>query len=105
MSTHYKDKSAIPEDLLQKLLKSRTANAGVFNLRRIMLAMFDQTIHTQEKVSLQFTVWIQRMQNNPRFFAGLCKCPKPLSIFLCYQKSWNQSDVDPQEFNKLVEHL
>ena len=50
MSSHYKDKSAIPDDLLDKLLKSRKANAGVFNLRQILLGMFDQTIHTQEKV-------------------------------------------------------
>lgn len=45
MSAHYKDKHPIPDDLLQKLLDSRKANAGVFNLRQILLGTFDQTIH------------------------------------------------------------
>ncbi|XP_064605583.1 thimet oligopeptidase-like [Liolophura sinensis] len=47
MSAHYKDGSSIPDDMLKKLLRSRTANAGVFNLRQILLGTFDQTIHTQ----------------------------------------------------------
>jgi thimet oligopeptidase len=42
MSAHYKDKNPIPDDLLQKLLDSRKANAGVFNLRQILLGTFDQ---------------------------------------------------------------
>jgi thimet oligopeptidase len=47
MSAHYKDRSAIPDDLLVPLLNSRKANAGVFNSRQIMLATFDQSIHTR----------------------------------------------------------
>ena len=50
MSGHYKDGSPIPDDLLSALIKSRKANAGVFNLRQILLGTFDQTIHTMEKV-------------------------------------------------------
>jgi len=49
MSSHYKDQSAIPEDLLNKLTLSRTANAGVFNLRQITLGTFDQRIHTRSQ--------------------------------------------------------
>lgn len=52
MSAHYEDKSPIPDDLLESLVKSRNANAGIFNLRQILLATFDQTIHTQATVSL-----------------------------------------------------
>jgi len=54
MSAHYKDCSPIPDGLLQSLLASRKANAGVFNLRQILLATFDQNIHTCEKVGAQF---------------------------------------------------
>lgn len=50
MSAHYKDGTAIPDDLLQKLLDSRKANAGVFNLRQILLGTFDQTIHRMDQV-------------------------------------------------------
>ncbi|XP_056020060.1 thimet oligopeptidase-like isoform X2 [Ostrea edulis] len=49
MSKHYKTGEPIPDDLLEKLIKSRIANAGMFNLRKILLGMFDQTIHTNSK--------------------------------------------------------
>ena len=47
MSRHYKDGSPIPEELLHKLVQSRKANAGIFNLRQVMLSAFDQTIHVK----------------------------------------------------------
>ena len=47
MSKHYKDGSKIPDELLQKLVESRKANAGIFNLRQVMLSAFDQTIHVK----------------------------------------------------------
>lgn len=46
MSGHYKDGSAIPEDMVDKLVASHKANAGIFNLRQIMLGTFDQKIHS-----------------------------------------------------------
>ena len=46
MSAHYRDGSPIPDDLLKSLLASRKANAGIFNLRQILLGTFDQSIHT-----------------------------------------------------------
>lgn len=50
MSGHYKTRAAIPDELLDKLIASRTANAGVFNMRQILLGTFDQAIHTTAKV-------------------------------------------------------
>ncbi|XP_060070329.1 thimet oligopeptidase-like [Ylistrum balloti] len=61
MSSHYKDNSALPEELLGKLLQSRIANTGVFNLRRILFGTFDQTIHTQAEA------------DTATFFASLSK--------------------------------
>lgn len=58
MSAHYKDGSAIPDNLLIPLLNSRKANAGVFNLRQILLATFDQTIHTSAKVTV--VIWYKK---------------------------------------------
>mmetsp|Transcript_22645 Transcript_22645/g.70513 ORF Transcript_22645/g.70513 Transcript_22645/m.70513 type:complete len:714 (-) Transcript_22645:155-2296(-) len=46
MSRHHKTGEPIPEELLQALLQSRNANAGILNMRQICLASFDQAIHT-----------------------------------------------------------
>jgi len=53
MSGHYKDDSPIPKELLDKLIASRIANAGAFNLRQIILGTFDQRIHTTGRADTQ----------------------------------------------------
>ncbi|XP_013398573.1 thimet oligopeptidase isoform X1 [Lingula anatina] len=67
MSAHYKDNSPIPDDLMEKLTKSRKANAGIFNLRQIALATFDQNIHTRAKADTAtlFAELTQEIMNIP----------------------------------------
>lgn len=40
------DGSPLPKQMLDKLVASRNANAGGFNLRQVFLATFDQRLHT-----------------------------------------------------------
>ncbi len=47
------DGGPIPKELLSKLLASRRANAGGFNLRQIVLATFDQEAHTRGATDTQ----------------------------------------------------
>jgi len=48
MSGHYKDGSALPKEMLDKLVASKNANAGGFNLRQVFLATFDQRLHSSK---------------------------------------------------------
>ena len=47
MSGHYKDNSSIPDDLLKKLVKSKSANEGGKSLRQMFFGTFDLAIHTR----------------------------------------------------------
>ena len=44
---YFQTKATLPDEIVDKLAKSRQANAGGFNLRQIILSTFDQAIHTR----------------------------------------------------------
>jgi len=46
-----KDKTPIPDELLQNLINSRVANAGYLNRRQLFFALFDYYLHTAPKTN------------------------------------------------------
>jgi Zn-dependent oligopeptidase len=60
MSRHYKDGTPISDELLDDLIKSKTAMAGHFNLRQILLATIDQIFHENAKVFFIFKNFKQK---------------------------------------------
>eukprot|EP00488_Nonionellina_sp_1-RS-2012_P001075 TRINITY_DN1701_c0_g1_i1.p1 TRINITY_DN1701_c0_g1~~TRINITY_DN1701_c0_g1_i1.p1 ORF type:complete len:201 (+),score=78.26 TRINITY_DN1701_c0_g1_i1:217-819(+) len=46
MSGHYLDNKKIPQDLLDKLTKSKNANCGLLTKRQLYFGILDQTMHT-----------------------------------------------------------
>jgi len=49
ISSHYKTNEPLPSDLIDKMIASKNANSGLFNLRQMFYGMFDQTVHSQAK--------------------------------------------------------
>jgi len=52
MSQHYETGKPIPQTMLTNLIASRKANTGYNNLRQVLIASFDQKIHTENVSSL-----------------------------------------------------
>nr|CAB3266951.1 thimet oligopeptidase [Phallusia mammillata] len=52
MSKHYKDGGALPDNMIDTLVKSRNANTGVFYLRQITLGTLDLNIHMSDSADL-----------------------------------------------------
>eukprot|EP01134_Creolimax_fragrantissima_P003375 CFRG3375T1 len=50
MSEHFETKAPIPDEMIEKLVASKKANAGLLNKRQLLLATFDQTIHQTAKI-------------------------------------------------------
>lgn len=46
LSKHYIDGNPLPEDLIDGLVRTKTFNAGLNNLRQVYLGLFDLTIHS-----------------------------------------------------------
>lgn len=49
ISSHYKTKDPLPVEIVDKMIASKNANSGLFNLRQMFYGMFDQTVHSQPK--------------------------------------------------------
>ncbi|KDQ17393.1 hypothetical protein BOTBODRAFT_105721 [Botryobasidium botryosum FD-172 SS1] len=54
MSSHYVTKKPLSDELIEKLIKSRFVNVGLFFLRQIFFGKFDIKVHTETPAGLFF---------------------------------------------------
>ncbi|KAI9229256.1 MAG: hypothetical protein DHS80DRAFT_22524 [Piptocephalis tieghemiana] len=59
LSSHYaRPEEKIPEDWVDRLIKAKNMNTGLFNLRQLFFGLFDMTVHTAETEKVDTTaIW------------------------------------------------
>ncbi|KAL0947842.1 hypothetical protein HGRIS_013904 [Hohenbuehelia grisea] len=57
ISSHYKTKEPLPAELIDKVVKSRHVNIGLFYLRQVFLAKFDIMVHTDKETTDLTKLW------------------------------------------------
>ncbi|KAH9891674.1 Metalloprotease [Cubamyces lactineus] len=72
MSSHYQTKKPLDAEFIDKLLKARYANVGLFNLRQIAYSVFDLKAHMFEETADYTQLWVDTRQS-----IGLLKYDKP----------------------------
>ncbi|KAF8650117.1 hypothetical protein AX16_005354 [Volvariella volvacea WC 439] len=72
MSSHYKTREPLSSDLIQKIIKSRYVNVGLFYLRQLFFAKFDIKVHTDQEEEDYTLLW-----NNLRETISLVKAGIP----------------------------
>ncbi|THH20564.1 hypothetical protein EW146_g816 [Bondarzewia mesenterica] len=72
MSSHYETKKPLSAELIEKIVKSRYVNVGLFYLRQLFFAKFDLKVHTDQEATDYTALW-----NDLRTAISLVKGGKP----------------------------
>ncbi|KAF4590074.1 hypothetical protein EYR40_009527 [Pleurotus pulmonarius] len=72
MSSHYESKKPLSPELIEKIIKSRYVNVGLFYLRQLFFAKFDIKVHTDKESEDYSALW-----NSLREKISLVKADKP----------------------------
>jgi len=72
MSSHFDTKKPLPADLIEKVVKSRYVNVGLFYLRQLFFANFDLKVHTDKERADCTELW-----NTMREKISLVSAAKP----------------------------
>lgn len=57
MSSHFEKKEPLSPELIEKVIKSRYVNVGLFDLRQIFFGKFDIKVHTDQEPADYTTLW------------------------------------------------
>lgn len=47
LSSHYETGQPIPDEIIDKIVRARQANAGLFHLRQLFFGVFDMRLHNE----------------------------------------------------------
>ncbi|EGN98007.1 hypothetical protein SERLA73DRAFT_109304 [Serpula lacrymans var. lacrymans S7.3] len=72
MSSHYEKQEPLSPELIDKIIKSRYVNVGLFYLRQLFFAKFDMKVHVDQKPTDYTKLW-----NDLRESVSLVKGGKP----------------------------
>jgi len=57
MTSHYQTGEPMPREMIEKLVKSRYMNVGLFQLRQISIARYDMKVHIDKEVRDAIKLW------------------------------------------------
>lgn len=57
MSSHYEKEGPLSDELIEKIVKSRYVNVGLFYLRQLFFAKFDIKVHTDQEAADYTALW------------------------------------------------
>ncbi|KAL4065047.1 mitochondrial endopeptidase [Scleroderma citrinum] len=63
MSSHYEKQEPLSADLIDKIIKSRYVNVGLFYLRQLFFAKFDLKVHTDKEATDYTMLWNEMREN------------------------------------------
>ncbi|RDB18055.1 Thimet oligopeptidase [Hypsizygus marmoreus] len=74
MSSHYETQKPLSPELIEKIVKSRYVNVGLFYLRQLFFAKFDLKVHT-DKESADYTYLWNTLREKVSLLKGLTHTP------------------------------
>ncbi|KAI9476392.1 MAG: hypothetical protein EXX96DRAFT_540918 [Benjaminiella poitrasii] len=72
LSAHFETKEPISDEIIDRIVKAKNADAAMLNLRQLFFGIYDMTIHTSEDESLDTT----KMYNDLREKISLIPAPE-----------------------------
>ncbi|KAG5638172.1 hypothetical protein H0H81_001469 [Sphagnurus paluster] len=74
MSSHYETKKPLSPELIEKIIKSRYVNVGLFYLRQLFFAKFDLKVHTDKEGEDYTSLW-NTLRERVSLVKGIKECP------------------------------
>ncbi|KAG6830705.1 hypothetical protein H0H92_015181 [Tricholoma furcatifolium] len=74
MSSHYETKKPLSPELIDKIIKSRYVNVGLFYLRQLFFAKFDLKVHTDQNAEDYTALW-NNLREQVSLVKGGRQCP------------------------------